>query len=226
MKKPPKKDVSDYAHTSASVALSLVPLIGTVLAAVFENVFSAPIDKRKEEWLTSLSETVNDLCEKVDNLTPEKLSKNEEFISACLQASNIAIRTHHSEKLKALQCAVKNTVLLQDYNESKKMIFIRVIDQMTPLHFKLLHFLSDPKFYESPLNSNRPSNEITNWGDLRNIWDATYTDIKHTDPLIDLVISDLKQLGFVRITHFYEAGLNSVSTQSGKDFLRFVSEDS
>ncbi|TOO00399.1 hypothetical protein CGH46_22250, partial [Vibrio parahaemolyticus] len=84
---------------------------------------------------------------KVENLTPEKLSEHDAFISAYLQASNIAVRTHQEEKIKALNNAVKNTVLNNEIDETLKLMFIRFIDEMTPLHFRILHFLSTPEHY-------------------------------------------------------------------------------
>lgn len=218
----PTKELKDYGHDAVKAGLNVVPLVGGALATVFETVFSAPIDKRKEEWLKELAATVDDLCHQVEGLSPETLSKNDLFISAYLQASNIAIRTHHESKLNALKAAVKNTVLLNDYDESKKLIFIRIIDEMTPLHFKVLHFLAIPEGYIAELNKNQGPNVSTHWGDLRNVWDETFKDIRSSDPLIDIVVNDLHRFGFVHIDQFYKASMNSVSTKTGQDFIRFV----
>lgn len=187
MEELPTKDRKDYLHKAAKVGLNFVPIVGGGLAEIFETVFSAPIDKRKEEWLKTLAVTIDDLCAKVDGLTPEKLSNNSEFISVFLQASNIAIRTHNKEKLKALNAAVKNSILRKDLDESKKMIFLRLVDQMTPLHIKVFHFLSNPVMYVEELNSRLPANTRTNWGSLTNVWDEYFDDIKSSNSLMDLV---------------------------------------
>jgi hypothetical protein len=223
----PEKNWKDYSHDTVKGSLNLVPVVGGTLATVFETVFSSPIDKRKEVWLKELAETVDELCRQIADLTPEKLSKNEEFISASLQASNIAVRTHHKRKLKALRSAVKNTVLIKDYDESKKMIFIRVIDEMTPLHFKVLHFLSAPNHYISVLNKQQGPNTTIQFGSLRQVWDKTFNDIRADDPLIDIIIADLNRFGFVSIDKFYSASTSDPSTTlMGKQFLNFVGETS
>jgi len=167
---------------------------------------------------------VDDLCYKVDDLTPEKLSKNDEFISAYLLASNIAVRSHQEEKLTALREAVRNTVLITEYDESRKMIFIRVIDEMTPLHFKLLIFLSEPEIYIKRIADQKGPNTTTFWGSLKNIWDKTFTDINSDDALINIVISDLYRFGFIHIDKFHKANLDSVSTTIGKQFITFINE--
>ncbi|WP_394392188.1 hypothetical protein [Shewanella woodyi] len=161
---PQNKGWKDYGHAGAKATLSVIPLAGGALTTLFETVFSAPIDKRKEDWLILLSNTVDEVCEKVEDLTPEKLSEHDAFISAYLQASNIAVRTHQEEKIKALN----NTVLNVDIDETLKLMFIRFIDEMTPLHFRILHFLSTPEHYIQKLNTN--PNSHTHWGSLRNVW--------------------------------------------------------
>ena len=224
MDEQPEKETKDYAYGATKAGLSAIPLIGGSLTAIFETIFSSPIDKRKEEWLTMLVETVNELCEKVEGLTPEKLSNNPEFISIYLQASNIAIRTHNEEKLKALNAAVKNSVLQKDLDESKKMIFLRLIDQMTPFHIKVFHFLSFTEQYVKELDSRQPKNQSTHWGSIGNVWDAYFEEVKTGNALIDLVTSDLKNYGLIYVDKFHLATLTSVSTELGREFVEFITE--
>jgi len=221
----PQKTIKDYGYDSVKAGLNVVPFVGGALATVFETVFSSPIDARKEAWLCGLAETVDELCCKVEGLTPEKLSESDEFISAYLVASNIAIRTHHKEKLAALRAAVKNTVLMDEYDESKKLIFIRVIDEMTPLHFRVLDFLSKPDTYIKKLNQKSTPNSFTHWGSLSNVWNKTYKDISSDDSLIDIVVTDLHRFGFIYVDKFHSASMNSVSTSTGKQFIEFINDE-
>ncbi|MCK2149833.1 hypothetical protein MYE70_12265 [Marinobacter alexandrii] len=222
----PEKEWKDYGHDSVKAGLSVVPLLGGALATAFETVFSSPIDKRKKVWLKELASTVDELCEKIEGLSPEKLSQNDLFVSAYLQASNIAIRTHQESKLQALRAAVKNTVLFEKYDESKKLIFIRIIDEMTPLHFKVLDFLSGPEKYIKALDEKQGPNVSTHWGSLGQVWDKTFNDVKSSDPLVDLVISDLHRFGFIYIDQFHKASTHSVTTSTGREFIEFVSDNS
>jgi len=200
-----KKDTNDIKHTAIKAGLNLIPGFGGALSVIFESVFSSPIDKRKEKWLSELAKTVDELLLKVNDLTPEKLSKNEMFISAFLQASNIAIRTHHKEKLQALKCAVKNSLLRDDLDENKKMIFIQIIDDLTPLHFKVLDFLSTPETYIEKLDEENGPNTTVNWGAISNIWDESFNDISSNNELIKIITADLYRFGFIYIDEFYKA---------------------
>ncbi len=226
MDKFPEKAKADYAYDGAKGTLSCIPVIGGAITTLFETILSAPIDKRKRIWLESLAKTVEDLCSEVEGLSPEKLSQNEEFVSACIQASNIALRTHQDEKLKLLLSAVKNAVLLKDIDESKKLIFLRVIDEMTSLHIKIFLFLAKIPYYVEELDKRQPSNHSTNWGDARNVWDETFTDIRSSNQIIDVIIADLKRYGFVYINKFHEARLDSATTSFGNEFLKYIEEKS
>jgi hypothetical protein len=224
MEELPTKDKKDHMHKATKVGLNFIPIAGGALAEIFETVFSAPIDKRKEEWLKRLAMTIGELCEKVDGLTPEKLSNNPEFISIYLQASNIAIRTHHEEKLNALNIAVKNSVIQESLDESKKMIFLRLVDQMTPLHIKVFHFLSFTDQYVKELGSRLPSNTSRRWGSASNVWDEYFKEIKADNSLIDLITNDLNNYGLIYISKFHQASMDSVATGLGREFIGFITE--
>lgn len=221
----PKKEGKDAAHDATIAALNLIPVVGGAVSVIFETVFSSPIDKRKEEWLNRLAQTVEELCVKVDGLTAKGLANNPEFISFYMQASTIAIRTHNEEKLKALNSAVKNSILLKDIDESKKMIFLRIIDQMTPLHFKVFHFLSFPEKYIETLNSQLRSGQSVHWGSMSNVWEECNPDIRAENPIMDIIINDLKNYGLVQIDKFHKAGMQSNVFGFGKDFSRFISDE-
>jgi len=227
MKKFPKDKLpSDYGHNAIKAGLNTIPLAGGALAIVFETVFSSPIERRKEEWLIQLESAVEEICTKISDITPEKLSQHELFISAYLQASNIAIRTHQKEKIEALINAVKNSVIDTTLDETKKLIFIRLIDDMTPLHFSILNFLVFPEQYIEALNKQQRPNTFTNWGSLASVWDNHSFGIKSQDNLIELIISDLHKFGLIRVKSFHEARTSSVGTQIGIQFIRFIGLES
>ncbi|MCX2781519.1 hypothetical protein OQJ46_00765 [Microbulbifer thermotolerans] len=222
MEEYPEKKSGDYVHSSVKGGLNLVPIVGGALSTLFETVISSPIDKRKEEWLRSLATAINDLCDTVDGLKPENLAENEEFLSICIHASNIALRTHQEEKLERLLNAVKNTATGLVADESKRMIFLRVIDEMTELHIRVFIFLAEIDRFVKELDSRQPPNQTTFWADARNVWEKTYDDIKSNDNILDVIVADLNRYGFVHIKQFHEARLEPVTTKFGRDFVNFI----
>ena len=141
----PKKSKEDVVYDATTVALASVPVVGTALAAVFESVFDAPIKRRRNEWIRRLEETVEELVEKIDGLSAQELSKNDRFVSASLHASQIALRTHQKAKLRVLQNALENIALHPAGNEDLETLYLRLIDELTPLHVRMLQFVSQPE---------------------------------------------------------------------------------
>ncbi|HET7057475.1 MAG TPA: hypothetical protein VFI05_02010, partial [Nitrospiraceae bacterium] len=81
---------------------------------------------------------------RVEGLTTEKLAANETFVTVAMQASQMAIRNHQKEKLRALRNAVLNSALPNPPQEDEQMIFLRLVDQLTPWHLRVLRLFNDP----------------------------------------------------------------------------------
>lgn len=58
-----------------------------------------------------------------------------------LQATQIVLRNHQQAKLDALRKAVLNSTLLSSPEDYYQQMFIRLIDDLTPLHLEPLHML-------------------------------------------------------------------------------------
>lgn len=145
MENPPStKEAGDIAREVGKTIVSAIPTLGGPLQVLFENVFSAPIEKRKQAWLEQLAEVVTELQRRVEGLTAEKLATNETFITVAMQASQMAVRNHQKEKLQALRNAVLNSALPNPPQEDEQMIFLRLIDQLTPWHLRVLGLLNNP----------------------------------------------------------------------------------
>ena len=59
-------------------------------------------------------------------------------------ASDAAMKTHYEEKLAMLRAALVNGVLEGAPDEHEQLLFIRFVDELTPLHVRLLALLDDP----------------------------------------------------------------------------------
>jgi hypothetical protein len=76
---------------------------------------------------------LNRLQATVDAATPERLAKNETFVSAVALAARTAAYTQHEDKRKALRSIVLNSALLVDPDEDLVFMFLRFIDELTPI---------------------------------------------------------------------------------------------
>lgn len=227
MNKFPEKDTNDYCLSAGKAVINLVPHIGGALAVLLESVFSEPIDNRKKKWFEELAKSVNVLSEKIDGISAESLSKDPSFISLSLEATNIALRTHSNKKLKSLNNIIKNSIIIKDVNESKKMIFLRIIGEMTPLHIDLFNFLLSPEEYIKK-HSKKLIFNLNDFGtSLQAIWSKIQVGENVDHNFNNLIVNDLKAYGLVYINDFKNTTDThmkvSCATDLGREFNRFIS---
>ncbi len=85
-------------------------------------------------------------------ITPERLSQHPAFTTAFLHASQIALRTHHREKLQALRNAVLHVAVGTAPNENLQLVFLHYLDTLTPLHLTLLDCVASPREWAARRN--------------------------------------------------------------------------
>jgi hypothetical protein len=139
----PNETVGDAAHTLARAGLSMIPLIGGPAVELLSTILTPPIERRRDEWIESIATGLQMLAEKVDGFNIDDLSQNEIFVTTVLHASQVALRSHQREKLRALRNAVLNTAIRNATDEDLQLIFLRYIDMFTPLHMRILHLFDD-----------------------------------------------------------------------------------
>src|SRR5689334_16091822 len=92
---PPGRTAGDYVYTGVKAIVSAMPYVGGPIAELLTLVIAPPLEKRRDEWLKDLAEVVKTIAAR-KGISPEELSKSDSFISASLQASQVAIRTHQA----------------------------------------------------------------------------------------------------------------------------------
>ncbi len=218
----PESGKGDVVHAIAKAGLSSIPIIGGAAAELFALVVTPPLEKRRTKWMQDVGETLKELQDKGVDL--EELSKNEAFVSTVLHASQAALRTHYKEKLDALKNAVINVAVGNAPNEDIQMMFINLVDTLTPWHIKIL------RFFQDPVGLGREKNvtpERMYMGAPSHILEQYYPDLRGQRDWYDLVVRDLHARGLLTIDslHTMMTG-NGVFTkrtsQLGDDFLRFI----
>lgn len=227
MDKPPRdKSAGDAAYEIGRALAAAVPSVGGPLQVLFENVFRAPLDKRKEAWLLELVGVIEELRATVDGFRPEMLAENEVFISVALQASQTALRNHQREKLDALRNAVLNSALPSLLSEDEQMIFLRLVDQLTPWHLRLLAFLDDPDQWIRTEKIELPYIA----GALSTVLEACFPDLAGRRDLYGQLVRDLQVEGLAADGSYLHGMMTSQgmvagrTTDLGKRFLTYISD--
>jgi hypothetical protein len=227
MDKPPKKkSAGDIGREVARAIASAIPVVGGPAQVLLENVFSAPLDKRKHAWLEQLADVITEIQQRMDGLTPEKLATNEAFVTVALQASQIAMRTHQQEKLQALRNAVLNSALPNPPEEDEQFIFLRLIDQLTRWHLRVLVMLNSPDEWMTRNGIPKP-----NWGAafVSMFIEHCFPHLPGKQEFYDQIVRDLQNDGLItqgrsmRMNLVVPGEMDSRTTDRGKRFLGFVS---
>jgi hypothetical protein len=142
----PEQTAFDYGLLMAKVATLVFPFAGAGVT-LFDLVTAPSRGKRLSDWCEELRIRLNDLSEKVAGLTPERLAKDDAFVSTFAHATQAALRTHQSEKRQALHNAVLNVALGKEPETDRQILFIALIDRFTVFHLNLLRAFADPKSY-------------------------------------------------------------------------------
>ena len=210
----PKKTKGDAAHAIAKAGLSAIPVIGGSAAELFQNVIQPPLEKRRIEWMQQVGEKIQELEE--NGLKIEDLQENEEFISAVMHASQIALKTHKNEKLKALRNAILNIAKGQAPEETLQNIFLNLIDSFTELHICILKLFQNP---EPPPNLSM--------GGLSDVIEHNIKELRGRQDLYDQIWMDLYSHGLVNtdnlhVTMTVHSLRQKRTTGMGDAFLKFI----
>jgi hypothetical protein len=190
-------------HAALKGIASIVPGLSNAL----ELVLTPPLARRRDDWLKDLETRLRELEDRVDGFHFEELGQNEQFVSATLQATHAALRTHQTEKLEALQNAVMNVAVSMAPPEDLQLIFLNLVDSFTPIHLKILRLFQHP--------------------------DGTVREgFRRQRDLSDQVVRDLNYRGLINDTRPYAARNRDDSeslvyyqwdvTTLGKQFLEFI----
>jgi hypothetical protein len=217
----PQKTSGDHLHLAARAVLSAIPAVGGPALELFNAVLAPPIARRRDDWLNDLAQRLETL-EQEKRLTVQNLGKNDEFISAVMQATAVAIRNHHQEKIDALRNAVLNTALGQCPSDVKTAMFLAFVDQFTIWHLKAMKALFD---FESPQDQSRIPK--TSPEEIAKVVLNRLPDLRGQTTLAEIVVEDLCRRGLLfwnggQGVTFIPQGATQVS-ELGKEFLAYIS---
>lgn len=157
----PSQTKGDTVQAIVRVGMSILPAGGAV-AELIDLVIKPALNRRRDDWFNGLADDVQKLKDRPSAPTIEELSANDAFVTVMLNASAAAMRTHQQEKLAALRAAVINTALAMAPDEHMQLMFIRFIDELAPLHLRILRYLQDPGRLVTP--SRHPTTPGVVWG--------------------------------------------------------------
>ena len=216
---PVTEPATEKAHRSARALLAGIPFYGGALVESFSAIIEPPMARRKKEWMIQVTDAINKIY--ANNLASEEsLRNNEKFITTLIHASSAALRNHQVEKLEALKNAVYNSVAT-NIDENKALLFTRIIDEITPVHFLVLRFLNNPEMYEKQLRKKDGPNTFTHYSGNLDLWEGVHPDLKKDQSFIDHIVKELHLLSFIN-QQSLQGSIGRVTTNYGREFINFI----
>lgn len=175
---PPEQTKGDLAYQAAIAGVSAVPFIGGPAVELVQYWIGPPLTKRQGVWFGEVADAIQTLQRQhvpVDS---------DQFITAVVHASRIAMGTHLDEKLKMLKAAIINCALPSAPSDIITMRFLRVVEELDPEHFVLLAYLRDPAGHFDRNGIDKPNIMA---GGTGSVFDHAQIAIAH----LDIVLRDL-----------------------------------
>ena len=182
---PEDLSIEDVGHAAVQAVTSLVPGLSNALALVLVP----PLIQRRNDWLKDLESRLRELENQVRDFHFDDLQHNEQFVSATLQATQVALRAHHTEKLEALRNAVLNVAISRSPSEDLQLIFLNLIDRFTPMHLNILRFCLDRTIASKGFQGQRDLTDLV----VRDLHDCGLIDdtrpfaARNRDPIESLI---------------------------------------
>lgn len=213
---PPKPTTGDVAHALTKAGLSMIPVVGGPAVEIFQHLVQPPLERRRNEWMEQVGEKLLSLEQSGLNLAD--LQSNDQFITAVMQASTAAFRTHKAEKLDALRNAVINIATGHGPEETIQHLFLSFVDEFSEMHLRMLAFANSP----------RPPAGL-GAGGLDHVLEYNIPTLRGQRALFDQLWKDLYLRGLINSESLHVmmtgSGLGqSRTTELGKAFLSFISE--
>lgn len=138
----PSRSSGDIAHAIAKAGLSAIPVVGGPAVELFQFLVQPPLEKRREAWMTDVGQKLLEL--EAQGMSLPDLQSNEQFVSAVMQASQAALRTHKAEKLAALRNAIINVARGQAPDETVQHLLLSFVDSLSEMHLRILRVFQEP----------------------------------------------------------------------------------
>ena len=212
----PESSKGDVAHAIAKAGLSVIPIVGGPAVELFQLLVQPPLERRREDWMRSVGEKLQELESKGIDL--ESLKENEQFISAVMHATQIALRTHETLKRDSLRNALTNIAIGQAPEEAIQHIFFELVDSLTELHIQILSVFQRPE----------PPNSL-GMGGLVHVLEGSIPNLRGRRELYDKLWKDLYLRGLINTDNLHVTmsgqGLRQKrTTELADEFLSFIRE--
>jgi hypothetical protein len=213
----PEPTAADVGVTTMRSLIALVPYVGGAADELLGLGYTSPVQKRRDNWFTSLGATLDKLAREGAVPPVEKLVENERFVTATIHATRIAIGTHREEKHRFLRNVLLRVASGKCTSEELWGSYFRFIEDFGAPHMLLLRFFADDERRVRSSHCRTYAQYICEGlGKARRqpyYW------------LFPIAIADLNARGLCTLRSMEEKFTGAdIVTYFGREFMRFVAE--
>ncbi len=213
----PQPDDADNVRSALEKIVEQVPL-GPAAVYILSQFLVPAQQRRLEDWLKELADDFEAEQRTNAAFRTEHAFQDEAFITAVMQATRFAVSTHQREKHLLLRNALLNIATGRAPGEDMQHIYLRLIDELTPSHVKILNFLWRGNSRIAAANGGTLPQHKT----FQEIFDQLEPDFQREHQLVQQVLSDLRSRGLATLQSMSHSFPQQVIQDPGIQFLRFV----
>jgi hypothetical protein len=193
----PQPALEDARHAAGKGLVSMIPFIGGP-GAELVGLLTSPVEARRDAWLEDLERRLRELEQKAAGFRFEDLGRNEQFVSATLHATQLALRTHQAEKREALRNAVLNVAVRKHLpSDDLQLVFLNLVDRFTPWHLRVLEFFRDPYACYELAHGAKLSRFDFSHASPAGVLEKTFTELGSDQPFCRQIVKDLEAAGLL-----------------------------
>jgi hypothetical protein len=217
--------VIKLGQAAAKGTVGALPFAGSLIAEILNVLFKDPADLRRQDWMESVADAVDEIRRKQEDLTLEKLGQNEEFVSMLHRATDVAVRTHERTKRAALRNAVVNAAMPTAPDIDLQSYFLRLVDELNSNQILILNLYDDPAGWFRLHRKDPPDSLV---GSRLAVLNAAYPDLAAYPRLRELHINDLERRGLIGgLSGMVSGGavLDRMTSTLAHEFIRYIETD-
>ncbi len=225
----PEESAKDKAIAAARAvtkgAIGGVPIAGSFLTEIVDLLYRKPIEQRREEWLRDVADALSEIRKWQDDLTPDRLAENPQFITLLHRATEAAVRTHQDEKRRLLRNAVVSAALPTAPGLDKQLHFLRLVEELTINQVIVMVLYRNPSEWFRRQN-RKPKDFYAGSRDA--VVEQAYPELHKSPDFKLLVLGDMEKRGLLfGLSAMVSGGAvyDSVTTPLANEFLDFVVAD-
>ncbi|MBU0967722.1 MAG: hypothetical protein KKA54_15225 [Proteobacteria bacterium] len=214
----------DHARTIVLAALNAVPIVGGSFATLVNAYIPERKHKRLLEFIEKVAQNVDELKDRVSN----EYVATDEFAFLFERTFQGALDNYQKEKLDAFRAALLNALVAPaDLNAETRELYIRLVNDLTPRHIRILRALIDPPGFDQAHGMR-----VGSGGGMSTSLISVLRKLfpEYAEAEIDYIVADLDSLALTRMhtalrTIMTDTGIHQLEgrlTKFGQDFVLFI----